>query len=59
MLKRVVWNNKFETFEWVNFWWKFNGPYSSFRLKPRFWGQNNDNVHNFDVIPDMILVIGR
>ena len=25
----------------------FNGPYSSFHLKTKFWGQNNKNVHFF------------
>ena len=38
---------------------EINGLYASFRLKRRLWGQNNKNVHNFDVITNMILVIER
>ena len=35
------------------------GPYSSFRLKMRLWGQNNKNLCNSCVTTDMIVVIER
>ena len=34
------------------------GPYSSFRLKTRFWGQNDKNFDNFSVTKDMFFVPG-
>ena len=36
-----------------------NGPYSSFRLKARLWGQNHRNLHNFCVSTDMTVVTNR
>ena len=33
--------------------------YSSFRLKTKFWMQNNKNFNNFGVTTDMIGMIGR
>ena len=37
----------------------FNGPYSSFRLKTRFWGQNDKALNNVIVTTDMAFVVGR
>ena len=34
-----------------------NGPYSSFRLKMRFWGQNDKDLNTFGVTTDMLFVI--
>ena len=37
----------------------FNGPYSGFHLKTRFWEQNDKNSNNFSVATDMTFVVGR
>ena len=36
-----------------------DGPYSSFRLKTRLWGQNYKNFNNFGVTTAMLFVTGR
>ena len=41
------------------FWFLMNGPYASFRLKTRFWGQNDKNSNNFSVTSDMAFMIER
>ena len=40
----------------VLFWIKHevNGPYSSFRLKTRLWGENKKSFYDFHVTTDMI-----
>ena len=36
-----------------------NGPYSNFHLEGRLWGQNDENLHNFAVITDVVVMIER
>ena len=43
---------------YIQFTQKQNGPYSGFRLKTRFCGQNDKNLNNFSVTTDMAFVIG-
>ena len=50
------WN---KTHDPVSFSMGCNGPYSSFRLKTRLWGQHYKILNNFDVTTGMLFVTGR
>ena len=38
---------------------EWNGFHSSFRLKTRFWGHNDENFNNFGFTPEMLLMTGK